>query len=112
MLKLAIAFDSYRMNGKSEGQAIASLRERHTEFEKELVDALTNMKSEGATMEVRKIAVSKLVTGMILHQEIRNRAGMLVVANGQEVTHALLIKLESFAQAGKIDKEIMALVPV
>jgi hypothetical protein len=37
---------------------------------------------------------------------------MLVVANGQEVTHALLIKLESFAQAGKIDKEIMALVPV
>jgi hypothetical protein len=31
---------------------------------------------------------------------------------GQEVTHALLIKLENFSRAGTIDGEIMALVPV
>jgi CheY-like chemotaxis protein len=112
MLKLAVAFDTFRMRGISEVDAIARLRTRHTEFEKELIDALADMKPEGATMEVRKITVSKLTTGMILQQEIRNHTGMLVVAKGQEVTHALLIKLENFARAGKIEKEIMALVPV
>jgi CheY-like chemotaxis protein len=112
ILRLAIAFDSYRMSGMSEDDAIARLRGRDAEFEKELIDALAKMKPEGATMEVRKIAVSKLTTGMILQQEIRNHAGMLVVAKGQEVTHALLIKLDNFSRAGKIEKEIMALVPV
>jgi len=49
---------------------------------------------------------------MILQQEIRNNAGMLVVAKGQEVTHALLLKLVNFSRAGTIAKEVMALVPV
>jgi len=112
MLKLAVAFDSLRTRGKSDKDAIAELHCRHDEFEKELINALENMKPDGIEMEVRKLAVSKLTTGMILHQEIRNRNGMLVVPNGQEITYALLTKLENFAEAGKIDKEVMALVPV
>jgi len=112
MLKLAVAFDTLRMRGISEVDSIARLRSRHTEFEKELVDAIADMKTDEPKMELRKIAISKLVTGMILHQEIRNRTGMLVVPNGQEVTYALLIKLENFLQAGKIEKEVMAMVPV
>lgn len=63
-------------------------------------------------MEVRKVPASKLTTGMILQQEIRTLTGMLVVAKGQEITHALLIKLDNFSRAGTIDKEILALVPV
>lgn len=112
MLKLAVAFDSLRTRGKSEKDAFAELHCRHDEFEKELINALENMKPDAIKMEVRKIAVTKLTTGMILHQEIRNRNGMLVVPNGQEVTYALLTKLENFAEAGKIDKEVLALVPV
>jgi len=112
MLKLAVAFDSLRMRGVSEEDAIINLHSRHTEFETAIVDALADMKSVGVKMEVRKVAVSKLVAGMILHQEIRNRTGMLVVPSGQEVTYALLTKLENFSQAGKIDKEVMVLAPV
>jgi len=35
-----------------------------------------------------------------------------MVPKGQEITAALLIKLENFSRAGSIDNEIMALVPV
>jgi hypothetical protein len=63
-------------------------------------------------MELRKVSTAKLTIGMILQQEIRTRTGMLMVAKGQEVTYALLIKLENFSRAGTIDDEIMALVPV
>jgi response regulator RpfG family c-di-GMP phosphodiesterase len=112
VLKLAIAFDNLRMKGTSDEQSIASLRCRPTEFDPKMVEALVGIKTVGAKMELHKVQTSKLTTGMILQQEIRTHAGMLVVAKGQEVSHALVIKLENFSRAGTIDKEIMALVPV
>jgi hypothetical protein len=111
MLKLAVAFDDLRMKGASDEDAIAKLQYRRNEFGSELIEALADLKPESAKMELRKVPVSKLMTGMILQQEIRTRAGMLVVAKGQEITHTLLIKLDNFSRAGTIDKEIMALVP-
>ena len=112
MLRLALAFDNYRMSGLSDEDAISRLRSRSTEFEPEIVNALADIKPEGARMELRKVLATKLTTGMVLQQEIRNRAGMLVVAKGQEITHALQVKLDNFSRAGTIDREIMALVPV
>ena len=112
MLKVAVAFDSLRMRGLAESDAIAQLRYSPTEFDKELVDALADMKPEGARMELHKVPVFKLTTGMILQQEVRTRTGLLVVAKGQEVTHALLVRLENFSRAHAIDGEIMALVPM
>jgi hypothetical protein len=49
---------------------------------------------------------------MVLDQEIRNKQGMLLVAKGQEITAAVLIKLENFARAGLIDRDVQALVPM
>jgi hypothetical protein len=112
MLRVAVGFDNSKMRGLSDEEAITSLRSRRNELDREMIDALASMKPDGARMELRKVATSKLTTGMILQQEIRNRTGILLVAKGQEVTHALLIKLSNFSRAGTIDKEIMALVPV
>ncbi len=109
-LKLAVAFDDLRMKGVSDENSIASLRHRHNEFTPELVDALLGIKTATTAMELRKIPTSKLSPGMILQQEIRTRAGMLVVAKGQEVTHALVIKLDNFSHAGTIEQEIMVMV--
>jgi hypothetical protein len=63
-------------------------------------------------MESRRVPTLKLATGMVLDQDIRNKEGMLMVAKGQEITSAVLIKLENFAKAGLIAKEVQALVPV
>jgi response regulator RpfG family c-di-GMP phosphodiesterase len=112
MLKLAVAFDSCKVSGLSDDDAIARLQNRRVEFGQGLLDALEHLAPEGAKMQLRKVSTAKLTTGMILQQEIRTRTGMLMVTKGQEVTHALLIKLENFSRAGTIDGEIMALVPV
>lgn len=111
MLKLAVAFDNLRIKGLSDEDAIGNLRCRKEEFGAELVEALAGIKPETSKTEVRKLAASKLTAGMVLQQEIRTHAGMLVVAKGQEISHALLVKLDNFARAGTIDKEIMVLVP-
>ena len=112
MLKLAIAFDNFKLRGLVDEDAITRLRDRHLEFGQELIDALVDMKPSDAKMELRNIAISRLTTGMILQQEIRTKTGLLIVVKGQEVTHALLMRLDNFSRSGKIDKEIVAMVPV
>jgi CheY-like chemotaxis protein len=111
MLRVAVAFDSLRMKGVSNDEAMLRLRYR-SEFDRELVDALADMKSEESKMELRKVPISTLTVGMILQQDVKNRAGVLVVAKGQEVTRPLLVRLEHFSLARLIDNEIVALVPV
>jgi hypothetical protein len=49
---------------------------------------------------------------MVLDQDVRNKEGLLLVAKGQEINGAVLGKLENFARAGLIDKEIQALIPI
>ncbi len=112
ILKLSVAFDNLRMKRLSDADAIEQLRFRSTEFGKELIDALAEIKPEGAKMVPRKVAVMKLSTGMILQQEVRTRAGLLVVGQGQEITHALMVRLQNFLRSGMIDNELMALTAV
>jgi hypothetical protein len=49
---------------------------------------------------------------MVLDQDVRNKQGLLLVAKGQELNGALLIKLENFAKASLIDREVSVLVAV
>lgn len=111
MLKIAVAFDNLRMKGVSNDETVLRLRYR-SEFDRELVDSLVDLKGEESKMELRKVPISTLTVGMILQQNIKNHAGVLVVAKGQEVTRPLLLRLEHFSLARLIDNEIMALVPV
>jgi CheY-like chemotaxis protein len=112
MLRVAVAFDNLRMKGASNDEAVQQLRYRSNELGGELIDALIDMKSEESRMELRKVPISALSVGMILQQDVKNRAGLLVVAKGQELTHPLLVRLEHFSLARLIDNDILALVPV
>jgi ActR/RegA family two-component response regulator len=110
VLKLAVAFDHLR-NKRSDEETINILGTRRSEFGGELVDALSGIKTVVGGLESRKVSVLKLATGMFLDQDVRNKQGMLLMAKGQEITGAVLLKLENFAKTGVIDKEVQALVP-
>jgi len=111
ILKLAVAMDGLRMMGLSNEEAFAKIRDRRTEFGADLIEAAAGIQPETTSMELRKVQVSKLTTGMILQQEITTKTGMLVVPNGHEITHPLLIKLNSYAGAGTIGRDVIVLVP-
>jgi len=111
ILKLAIAFDDLLMKLFSEEDAIARLGHRKTEFDQKLIEALRGFRPEAVKMVPRRLAVMKLTIGMLLDQDVRNQQDMLLVGKGQEITHAMLIKIENFANAGLIDRELMVLVP-
>jgi response regulator RpfG family c-di-GMP phosphodiesterase len=112
ILKLAVAFDNLRIKPTTIEDAIAQLHWRRNEFTPELVDALIDFKPQATRMVLRKVSAQKLAIGMILDQEIRNRNGTVLLTKGNEITPAVLIKLDNFSRAGQIDKEVMALVPL
>jgi len=112
ILKLAVAFNDLRMKSLSVEDAVTRLRNRRSEFDPELIDALRDIQPEAATMASRKVSTLKLASGMILEQHLRYREGMLLLAKGHEITPAVLVKLTNLSRQGEIDPEVMALVPV
>lgn len=111
-LKLAAAFDAYRMRTLTDREALSRLRSRDSEFDKQLVDLLAELATEKSGMELRKVSVAALEIGMVLEQEIRSRHGMLKMAKGQEITAALRIKLYSLVHAGIIEGHVLVQAPV
>jgi hypothetical protein len=112
ILKLAVAFEELRDKFPAKGAALTHLRERRNEFESSLIDSLVDLQPTAVTKQLRKVSTARLRAGMILDQEIRNGQGVLLVAKGQEMTGALILRLENHAKAGAIDKEVMAFVPM
>jgi DNA-binding NarL/FixJ family response regulator len=112
ILKLAVAFEQTREEFPAKGAAVARLRERKNEFESSLLDGLVDLQPHGGARQLLKVATSGLRAGMVLDQEIKNGQGVLLVAKGQELTAALILRLENHAKAGSIDKEVMAFVSV
>ena len=112
ILKLAVAFDQLRIKFPTEKAAIANLQKRESEFERPLLEALIGVGAVRGRMEPRVMPTLRLTTDMVLDQEIRNKQGMLLVAKGQEITKAVLIKLETLARAGQIDKNVKVLIPM
>jgi FixJ family two-component response regulator len=111
ILKLAVAYDDLRIKPFSDDEAMARLRSRSAEFGKDLLDALIGLKQQSGTMVQRRVAIAKLATGMFIDQELRNQQGMLLVGKGQEITQAVLIRIENWAQASLIDRELIVLAP-
>jgi FixJ family two-component response regulator len=112
ILKLAVAFEESRFNFPSKSGALASLRDRSNEFESSLVNTLRDLPTDDADKQLCRVLTSKLRAGMILDQEIKNSQGVLLVAKGQELTSALIMRLTNYARATAINKEVMAFVPM
>jgi CheY-like chemotaxis protein len=112
ILKLAVALELLREKFPAKGAALARVRERRDEFDAALLDAMIDFNPEGGAKQLRKVLTSKLRGGMILDQPIKNAQGVLLVAKGQELTSALIMRIENHAKSGGIDREVMAFVPI
>ncbi|MDQ2842459.1 MAG: response regulator [Acidobacteriota bacterium] len=112
ILKLAVAYDDLRIKPLSDEVAIERLRCRNEEFDRELLDALIGVNSEGGSRMSQRLAIPKLAMGMYLDQEVRGREGQLLAAKGQEISRAVLLKMQNWAQAGLIEDELDVSVPL
>jgi response regulator RpfG family c-di-GMP phosphodiesterase len=94
ILKVALAYDDLVSRGTDSDSAIAQLKEHPDRYDPALVQALVAGKG-GASFEVKTLPITMLRPGMILDQDIRSVSGTLLVAKGQELSTAVLLRLIS-----------------
>jgi response regulator RpfG family c-di-GMP phosphodiesterase len=101
ILKVAIAYDLLTNRGLDEDAATAKLKASPEEYDPMLVETLA-LSSRHQKLEVLTLAINELQPGMILDQPITSQAGMLLVAKGQVLSHAVLLRLLAAEESGVI----------
>ncbi|MBN2069934.1 MAG: response regulator [Candidatus Krumholzibacteriota bacterium] len=111
ILGVAIEFDRWIMRGVSKKATIARLKTKPERFDPVIVAALEGIETAQSTCEIKTIEINKLITGMILDQDVRTKKDLLLVAKGQEVTASVITKLHRFVIMSDIDEKIRVMIP-
>jgi len=111
ILAVTVAFDDFLRQGLSRTEAAHRLVRRHKHLDKRIFEALVELEPEVDQKQTRPCSIADLAIGMILEQEVRTETGLLIVAKGQEVTPALILKLRNFYEKNVMDGVLTVSVP-
>jgi hypothetical protein len=111
ILKILVDFDQLENSGKSAEQALNILHGREGWYDPQILDALAKVLSSNAGYALREVRVDQLESGMLLAEDVQSQRGMLLVAQGQEVTPVLVTRLRTYARISGVQEPIKVLVP-
>ncbi len=104
VLHVATAYDQLLSHGKSDEDAIEVLKDDPKKYDPILVEALS-MGGKNRKVEVLTLPAKKLEPGLILDQPISTESGILLVAKGQVLSRAVLLRLVAAEDSGTISGE-------
>lgn len=110
LLKIASDFDEQVMRGNSLDSALSKMRSS-ADYNPEFVIALQQLQVEEAKNEVRWVGLFQLKPRMIAHAGIYSKTGLLLLAEGQEITDSAIARLNSFASLFGVIEPISVVVP-
>jgi response regulator RpfG family c-di-GMP phosphodiesterase len=112
LLRATLAFDELVRKGVSESEAANRLCEERKDFDPRILQALVESEAGKDQRQVHTCTLDQLSPfGMALAEELRTTTGVLLVAKGQEVTSALILKLRSFLEKGAIGHTVVVSSP-
>jgi response regulator RpfG family c-di-GMP phosphodiesterase len=97
LLKVARDFDDQVARGADSEPTLAAMK-RNPDYNPDFVDALQEVHVEESQRTLRLVSLAQLHPGMIMHDDVRSRNGLLLLAKGQEVTQSAIVRLKGFAQ--------------
>lgn len=111
LLRLVVDFDHRTRDTDLSGpEAVEVLRAGRDE-EDELIDALTRVVERDEERRLVEIGVEELVVGMRLVDDIVTTDGMVLVAQGQDVTETLRRRLDAYADSHVVKQPFRVLTP-
>lgn len=110
LLKVALDFDELLVRGADAESAMAKMRSCK-DYASRFLLALEAAQVEACQSESRMVDLAHLRTGMIIKVDVRSRSGLLLLANGQEVTEPAIARLKSFAWTTGVVEPISVIVP-
>lgn len=109
LLRLAVDLDELETSGMSSAAALAEMEARHGQYDPTLLEALREEVQSRTASAITELHLAQMKPGMVLVEDVRNKAGVLLVARGYTVSPGLLIKLQNLAQ--NIREPIKVAVP-
>ena len=112
ILTAALAFDDMVRRGLSRTSAVAELGKRPGAFDPKILVLLESVTLPGQGSAIQSVSLDDLKVGMVLDEKLTNKAGMLLVAEGQEISPSMLARLKNYGRVGAIEDAIRVRVEV
>jgi FixJ family two-component response regulator len=109
VLRAALEFEAAMSAGASAQEAVATLSRRR-DLDAALVACLADVDDDLRTLTPRTVAMAGLQAGMILDQDVKGSAGVLIMARGHEVTAPMLARIHRMASADWLRTTVKVLV--
>jgi CheY-like chemotaxis protein len=111
ILCVSIAYDCLLCQGCTHQEAVRLLRLNKHQYNSSVIDSLEELQPAPDSLEIRSCPIADLRPGMVLREELRTHGGLLVVAKGQEISSALLLRLRSFRERNQVSGSVLVLIP-
>jgi len=97
LLKVAVRCETLVNRGKTPTNILDDLRANKLWYDPDIVAAYETLAADSGVEEtVRGVTMMELRTGMIFTEEVKSKAGLLLVAAGQECTVSLLERIQNY----------------
>ncbi|NNE65226.1 MAG: response regulator [Pyrinomonadaceae bacterium] len=113
ILKIVLDFNKLLESNELPDVAFKELNNRNSWYDPEVLNALKKLIEERSDeFTSKEVHVSELKAGMILEQSLLSSNDTLLLSEGQEITHSLIMKLVNFSEANVIPEIVNVRVPV
>ena len=111
LLKVALDFDGLKTAGLSENEILKRLTLQTGRYDPVVLEALKKTLLSESRDAVISVSTEELVPRMVLAKGVTNERGVLVLAEGQELTALMITHLQQMVQSRSIRTPIHVTVP-
>ncbi len=100
ILRAIVDLDQFMIHGHSFRSALKKLRMQKNIYNPHILEALENLEDDGldTTNLIKQLKIKNIMPGVIAYENIKDKKGVLLVPKGQEITYAVIAKLQNFSQ--------------
>jgi response regulator RpfG family c-di-GMP phosphodiesterase len=111
VINAAMIYDRSIQSGMKEGAAVRQMRETRSDLAPEILKGLEHVAVAAGGYVVKELAVADLVSGVQLAADLYAKDDRLLLAEGTEVTHASLMRINQYADHVGVREPLKVRVP-
>jgi response regulator RpfG family c-di-GMP phosphodiesterase len=97
ILKIALDFDALVSGGKGIEEAFSEMENKQGFYDLDIFNAFKRQMTTHPARTLKSIRIKDLEEEMIMAEDVRGASGMLLIAEGQEVTPSIRLRLKNYA---------------
>lgn len=106
LLEVTLAFDTRVRQGSSRTESAYAVGRLHPDLDERVMLALVEVEPDAHEKKVHTCRIEAIAPGMVIEQDVRTTAGLLIIARYQEVTASVILKLKNYYEKGGIVGDI------